>query len=170
MEETEDRWDERTPYTWSKVQGERFVHLYLPQAAILRLAVVWGDERNRKTASPSVPFQLANHSLEYLFNKYTRRYVHATDVAEAVRNCLVNNHKGVYSVAPNVFWNNHQLADLVEWDDYEWVSDPREVGFPHIISHRDTLHAPKIPGWSPEIGIQDELPRLEKYLTERGVL
>lgn len=164
VEETSNRWEERSPYCWSKVQCEDFINAYLPHATILRPAVVWGDERVKKTSSGSVPFQLANHSLDYLFENYSRRYVHVSDMAEAVNICLENKYDGTYSVASTEFWDNKDLANLIEWDDYEIVGDPREVGFPHIISHTEEIVAPLVEGWNPKIQIEHELPRLEKAL------
>ena len=166
VEETQSRWEERSPYCWSKVLCETFVYDHLPCATVLRPAVVWGDERNKQTSGGSVPFQLANHSLEYLFENYTRRYVHASDMAKAVKNCLDYKHQGVYSVTSDMFWPNNELARLIEWDNYEQVGDPREVGFPHIITHREKLHAPRVPGWLPEVDVKDELLKLERLLCE----
>ena len=164
VEETENQWEHRSPYTWSKVQAEHFTQFCLPHATILRFCVIWGDEREKHGSSGSVPFQLADHSLKHLFRKWTRRYVHVSDVVEAVKNCLKYHPKGVYSVSSLVFWTNKQLSELTDWNGYEWIDDPRDVGFKHILDHDEPLHAPRLPRWIPKIDVQTELPQLERRL------
>lgn len=164
VEETESNWNERSPYTWSKVQAERFVHNHLPHCTVLRPCVIWGDERIKQSSNGSVPFRLANHSLEYLFTKWRRRYVHVTDVVQAVKKCIDYEHKGTYSVTTNIFWENTDLAKLIDWDGYEWVEDPKSVGFKHLLYHKESLKAPPVPDWEPKIHIKRGLPVLEKFL------
>ena len=166
VEETQKRWDWRSPYTWSKVQGETFVHAYQPHATILRPCVIWGDESGKHSSSGSVPYQLAAHKLEFLFRKWARRYVHVSDVVKAVENCLKYKHQGTYAVTTDVFWTNKELAKLVQWEGYEWINDPREVGFLHILYHKESLKAPKVPGWKPTIDIKTALPSLERTLND----
>lgn len=157
-------WEVRTPYTWSKAQAEDFVQVCLPHATILRPGVMWGNEQNKAGGNGSVPWRLANHSLEYMFRNWQRKYVHVDDVVKAVKLCLEDRPKGIFDLAPAHLHTNEQLADLVEWDGFEWIEDPQEVGHKFISSHENRDELPTPPGWEPKVAIEDALPRLEWIL------
>ena len=158
VESTEHNWNIRSPYTWSKVQAEQYIHTLLPHATILRPGVMWGDETNKNPRYSTVPYKLATHTLEKLYRNWGRNYVHVSDVIKAVKNCLEYRHKGVWSMTGDVVWLNEDLAELVEWDGYEWMDSDLKYQIPHL----DKVRTPRIPGWTPQVRMKDELPRMEK--------
>lgn len=164
VESTIDNWEGRSPYAWSKAQGENFVRVYLPHASIVRPAVIWGRDHKRKPEYRSVPYRLASHDLKYLFRGWGRYYIHVSDVARAVRECLIHRHKGTYSLAQSVMWMNEDLAELVEWSGYEWIDKPETVGHRYILHKFPKPVSPPVPGWKPEVRLKDELPQLERAL------
>ena len=158
--ETADDWNSRSPAIWSKAIAEEEVLSYLPNATILRPAVIWGNETNKVSSRGSVPWQLATHTLEYLFTNRSRSYVHVTDVVQAVKDCLDTNRRGIWGLH-DAIWSNQQLASLVEWKGYKIVDDPIDVGHKYNMDH--LKYTTKIlPDWKPNVVISDELPRLEK--------
>ena len=161
---TMDDWSTRTPYTWSKVQAEDFVRDCLPHATILRPCVMWGDEAKKVSTNGTVPYRLASHDLEYMFQNWVRKYVHVSDVVEAVKLCLYNRPQGTFDLAPDRAWTNQELAELVEWKDYQWIDNPQAVGLRHISSHVNRDELPILPGWEPKVLMEEELPRLEREL------
>ena len=165
VESTMENWETRTPYTWSKAQAENFVRVYLPHATILRPGVMWGDEREKNSADGSVPFRLAAHNLEYLFKNWARNYVHVHDVVAAVKLCLENRPKGTFNLITE-YVTNQQAATFLEWQGYEWVDNPQEVGFKYISSHTEDSTTPTPPGWGPKVLMGVELPRLERELSD----
>ena len=134
----------------------------LPHATVLRPCVMWGNEEAKVSTNGSVPYRLATHNLEYMFRDWARKYVHVSDVVEAVKLCLYNQPRGTFDLAPDHFWTNQQLAELVEWKDYQWIDNPQEVGFKYISSHANRDELPTPPGWAPKILMEEELPRLGK--------
>ena len=160
---TMDDWSTRTPYTWSKVQAEDFVRDCLPHATILRPCVMWGDEAKKVSTAGTVPYRLATHDLEYMFRNWTRKYVHVSDVVEAVKLCLYNRPEGAFDLAPERSWTNQQLAELVEWKDYQWIENPQQV-IKYTSSHVNKDELPTPPGWTPKVLMEEELPRLEQEL------
>ena len=160
---TIDDWEARTPYSWSKAQAENFVRVHLPYATILRPGVIWGDEREKNSASGSVPFRLASHNLEYMFRHWARNYVHVSDVVAAVKLCLENRPKGNFDLITE-YVTNEKISTFVKWQGYEWIDNPREVGFKYISSHNENSTLPTPPGWTPKVLMEKELPRLEKEL------
>ena len=161
---TMDDWSTRTPYAWSKVQAEDFVRNSLPHATILRPCVMWGNENAKVSTNGSVPYRLATHDLEYMFRDWARKYVHVSDVVEAVKLCLYNQPRGTFDLAPDHFWTNQQLAELIEWKEYQWIDSPKEVGFKYVSSHVNRDELPTPPDWMPKVLMEEELPRLEKEL------
>ena len=157
-------WSTRTPYAWSKAQAEHFVEECLPHATILRPAVMWGKEQNKAGSSGSVPWRLATHNLEFMFRNWRRKYVHVSDVVEGVRTCLRNRPKGKFDLAPARFHTNERLAELVEWDGFEWVENPQDVGHKFISSHEIRDELPTPPGWLPKVVMEEALPRLEREM------
>lgn len=135
---------------------------YVPNATILRPAVIWGNERNKVSSRGSVPWQLAHHTLEYLFTNRSRSYVHVSDIVQAVKDCLDTNRKGIWGLHDTI-WSNQQLAELVEWKGYQLIDNPIDAGHKYNIDH---LKYPTkiLPDWKPNVVISDELPRLEKEL------
>lgn len=162
---TIDDWEARTPYSWSKAQAESFVRAHLPHATILRPGVIWGDEREKNSASGSVPFRLASHNLEYMFKYWARNYVHVHDIVAAVKLCLENRPKGTFDLITE-YVSNEKISSLAEWQGYEWIDDPREVGFKYISSHKENSTLPTPPGWTPKVLMEEELPRLERELSK----
>ena len=158
VEGTENDWKSRSPYAWSKVQAEQYVHTLLPHATILRPGVMWGDERNKNPRYSTVPYKLASHTLERMYRNWGRNYVHVSDVVQAIKNCLDYRHRGVYSMMGDVVWMNEQLAELVKWDGYEWADS--ELKYKNL--HLDKVKTPRIPGWTPQVQMKDELPRMEE--------
>lgn len=112
-------WDERTPYAWSKAMSEDYIAKLTPYATILRPCVMWGNEHKKAGSNGSVPWRLASHSLEYLYRNWQRKYVHVSDVVEAVQLCLNNRPQGTFDLAPDRFWTNEALAELIEWKGYQ---------------------------------------------------
>ena len=162
---TIDDWEARTPYSWSKAQAESFVRAHLPHATILRPSVIWGDEREKNSASGSVPFRLASHNLAYMFRHWARNYVHVHDIVAAVKLCLENRPKGTFDLITE-YVTNAKISTLVKWQGYEWIDDPREVGFKYISSHNEDSTLPTPPGWTPKVLMEEELPRLERELSK----
>ena len=162
---TIDEWEARTPYSWSKAQAETFVRAHLPHAAILRPGVIWGDEREKNSASGSVPFRLASHNLEYMFRHWARNYVHVHDIVAAVEFCLENHPQGTFDLITE-YVTNAKISTLVKWQGYEWIDDPGEVGFRYISSHNENSTLPTPPGWTPKVLMEEELPRLERELNK----
>ena len=162
---TMDDWSTRTPYTWSKVQAEDFVRVCLPHATILRPCVMWGDEAKKVSTNGTVPYRLASHDLECMFRNWTRKYVHVTDVVAAVKLCLETRPQGTFDLAPDRVWTNQQLAELVEWKDYQWIDNPQQV-IKYASSHVNKDELPRPPGWTPKVLMEEELPRLERELNK----
>ena len=106
---------------------------------------MWGDEREKNSADGSVPFRLAAHNLEYLFKNWARNYVHVHDVVAAVKLCLENRPKGTFNLITE-YVTNQQAATFLEWQGYEWVDNPQEVGFKYISSHTEDSTTPTPPG------------------------
>ena len=161
---TMDDWSMRTPYTWSKAQAEDFVRDCLPHATILRPCVMWGNEAKKVSTNGTVPYRLASHDLEYMFSNWVRKYVHVSDVVEAVKLCLYNRPQGTFDLAPDRSWTNQELAELVEWKNYQWIDNPQAVGLKHISTHVNRDELPTPPGWTPKVLMEEELPRLEREL------
>ena len=164
VESTMDDWEARSPYTWSKVQAETFVQVYLPHATILRPGVMWGNEARKNPRYRSVPYRLAGHELEFLLRNWGRNYVHVDDVAEAVKGCLKYTHKGTYSMMGDRVWLNEDLAPFVEWKGYEWTDNPNDLNLSYVNSHVKKRVSPSVPGWKPQVLMEKELPKLEKAL------
>ena len=159
---SQDDWESRTPYAWSKVCAEEYLRLFMPQATILRPGVQWGDEQRKRLTEASVPYQLATHQLEKLFRHWGRSYVHILDVCEAIKVCLLDKPAGVFELHTE-YRNNQELAKLVEWTGYEWVEHPEDLGY-ITTEHRETNIKPILPNWNPKVYLAEELPRMEASL------
>lgn len=59
--------------------------------------------------------------------------MHFSDVVCAVKHCLEYGPAGVYSMMGDVIWMNVDLAELIEWDGYEWVDNPLKYQMPILI-------------------------------------
>lgn len=158
---TQNDWEERTAYGWSKWCAEDYIQQWMPNATILRPAVQWGDEFRKSPESRSVPYQLATHQLEYLFRNWGRSYVHILDVCQAIKVCLKDKPAGVFELHTEQK-TNEQLAEIVDWEGYEWVGDPqKKLGYTPTY-HREINIKPILPNWHPTTLLSHELPRMEK--------
>ena len=161
---TESEPESRTPYGWTKAVAEDLVQEILPDATIIRPGVMWGKEVNKKAHVGSVPWRLASHNIEFLIRGWKRRYVHVDDVVEAIKNCLNNRPRGIFEISSDKFYTNEELAGFVQWEDYQWIDKASEGGF-KFVSHHDKIGGLNLlPGWSPQVRLETELPRLEKEL------
>ena len=156
---TQDDWESRTPYGWSKVFAEMYLQGFMPHATILRPAVQWGDETRKRVTEASVPYLLATHQLKRLFANWGRSYVNIIDVCKAIKVCLRDNPAGIFELHTE-YMNNRELAKLVKWTGYEWTEHPEDLGYV-TTTHRRVNVEPILPNWSPGIYLADELPRME---------
>ena len=164
VDNTSDDWESRTPYSWSKALAEHFTQVYLPDATIIRPAMVWGDERDKPTELQSHIFKLASHTLKYLYRNWSRYCVHVDDVVKGIKDSLIYKHKGIFCLSEPAAWTNEELAALIDWEDYKWVDDPKKVGHQHILHHAPAWHSTPLPGWKAKKLVRTELRRLEREL------
>lgn len=156
--------ESRTPYGWTKAIGEDFVLDMLPDATIVRPGVMWGNEVNKAAHAGSVPWQLASHNLKYLIRGWKRRYVHVSDVVEAMKICLADRPKGVFELSSRRFWTNEELSKLVEWKGYQWIDKSEDMGHKFKTNHDKIGEVNLLPGWTSQTEMDVELPRLEREL------
>ena len=159
---TKDDWESRTPYGWSKVCAEMYLRTFMPYSTILRPGVQWGEESRKRLGEASVPYQLATHQLKRLFTNWGRSYVHIHDVCEAIRVCLKDAPAGIFELHTE-YKNNQELAELVQWQGYEWVEHPEDLGY-ITTTHLEDNVMPILPNWKPEIYLADGLPEMERNL------
>ena len=112
-----------THYAMSKFMSEEYIHLHNPSACMLRLFNVWGKEEAKPPARVSVPTQILEHRLEYLFDIY-RDYVHIDDVARAIH--IATHHEGLFDVGTGVSVSAAALCELVGYTGAK-QADPAEV-------------------------------------------
>ena len=160
VEASADDHQSRSHYTWSKALAETYLRDICPFATILRPGVMWGREQKKRRGAESVPYMLATHSIKYLFRNWNRNYVHIDDVIKAIQLCLTYLLPGTFHLFDPELWTNEMLAELVEWDAYEWKT-PEEV-LNNVSPHVVKLLSLPLPNWKPTIDMRQELPRLEK--------
>lgn len=157
---TQNDWEARTPYGWSKWCAESYVKQWLPNATILRPGVQWGDETGKPASMASIPYQLATHTLKHLFRHWGRSYVHVLDVCEAINVCLADRSVGTFELHTQ-YMNNQNMAKLVQWEGYEWVDNPEKTLGYITTEHAEVNVEPILPNWYPNIFLEEELPRME---------
>lgn len=148
-------------YTWSKLFAEQYIKNNEWDAhnwCILRPGVMWGDESGC-IGDRSIPYLLASGELEYLYSDWGRDYVHITDVVDAVRICIKTQLQGIFDLATGTVTTNRELASLVKWKDYRVVDNTADVEHKYPL-HHITPQENMIPGWTPIVKIEEELPRL----------
>ena len=110
-------------YGWSKRFAEDFIREKHINHVIVRPFNIYGGDESPNRLS--VPRQIAERSLRFLFNDIVRDYVHVEDVCRAVIR-LLNSYEGaggkpnfgnrVYDVGTGVGWKPSELAESVGWD------------------------------------------------------
>lgn len=133
------------------------------ETCILQPFNIWGASESTKPAhKQSLPFRLANHSLEKLWGTQ-RDYVHVSDVVSAVFHAIKTRATGTFEVGTGNTVHSDALAACTEWKGYEKEPTP-----PYI--QKWTCADPKkfLPGWHPKIQVLAEMPRLEKELHAEG--
>ena len=133
------------------------------ETCILQPFNIWGASESTKPAhKQSLPFRLANHSLEKLWATQ-RDYVHVSDVVSAVFHAIKTRAIGTFEVGTGNTVHSDALAACTEWKGYEKEPTP-----PYI--QKWTCADPKkfLPGWHPKIQVLAEMPRLEKELHAEG--
>ena len=87
--------------------------------------------------------------------------MHILDVCEAIKVCLRDKPTGVFELHAE-YKNNQQLAELIEWEGYNWIEDPvKELGYIQT-EHLQTQMGQSLPNWKPEHFLSDILPQMEK--------
>ena len=89
-----------------------------------------------------------------------------SDIVEAVKLCVEKRPQDTFDLVTE-YMSNEKISSFAEWQGYEWIDDPREVGFKYISSHNEDRTLPTPPGWTPKVLMEEELPRLEKELNKR---
>ncbi len=160
VEASQDDKTSRTAYTWSKALAEEYIRDNYSFATILRPGVMWGREDKKRPQARSVPYMLATHTIKYLFRNWTRNYVHIDDVIRAIELCLTYRLPGTFRLFDPEPWTNEMLAELIEWDEYEW-KNPEEV-LSHVSPHIVKPLSLPLPNWKPTVDMRKEFPRLER--------
>lgn len=164
---TEDDWEKRSPYTWSKAVAETYVQSEYPWATILRPGTIWGDNESRKKHKHrSLPYQLAAHQLTYLFKNYERHYIHVNDVVNAVKVSIAGVFipVGTFCIYHPDLLTSQQVVNYSEYRDFEEIDDPHEYDYYDIIPDFPRSNVPLLPNWRAEVDMATELPKLERKL------
>lgn len=113
----------KSHYGWSKRLAEDFIREKHINHVIVRPFNIYGGDESPNRLS--VPWQIAERSLRFLFNDIVRDYVHVEDVCRAVIR-LLNSYEGaggkpnfgnrVYDVGTGVGRKPSELAESVGWD------------------------------------------------------
>lgn len=168
---TEKQLDDRTFYGWSKYMGEHYVMDTYERCdsknwCILCPTVIWGDEKGFP-GQKSIPYRLANHTLEYLLEDYSRDYVHVDDVVSAVRYCLEHRVNGTYDLRSGKDTSNQEIATYSDWKGYQMIDDPSEMGYNQVTRHVKPNN-PTLPGWGAEVDLAEAIQQLEREYQKRG--
>lgn len=137
-----------THYGWSKRLSEEYLEaLSYGDYCVLRLFNVWGHERLVDPRCWSVPTQILQKRLKYLFD-IERDYVHVLDVVRAIR--IAVDTCGRYDVGTGYVQTPHSLAASVGYRAEHAI--PEKVlgaSIPHRLCA--SLENPWVlPGWKPK--------------------
>ena len=116
-------YDPLSHYAWSKSLAEQLLEIYDDfDPCILRITNVWGNEEAVPPTQRSVPTQILERQLEYVFDIH-RDYVHVEDVVNAIH--LAVSESGLYDVGTGTAYSPIQLAQDVGYDV--------QVGRPEVV-------------------------------------
>jgi dTDP-4-dehydrorhamnose reductase len=102
-------------YARHKLEGEQLVLREIPNALVLRVTNVYGNELRGKNFVARIIDQCRNHqklTLKLPYDQYASP-VNAYDVARAMYILLRDNRKGIYHIAGTDYLNRVQLAQRV---------------------------------------------------------
>ena len=100
-----------THYGWSKRCAEDIIRAYRSKNIIFRPFNIYGG--NEPENRHSIPQQLVDGDLEYVFSDITRDYIHVDDVCKKVLGAVKGWAVGTFEIGTGVGVKPTELADIV---------------------------------------------------------
>ena len=125
-------------------------------ACILQPFNIWGSgERQKPRQCQSLPYRLAAHNLEVLYET-ERDYIHSSDVVRAIQHAMGSRIAGTYHLGTGTAIRSAALARCIRWNGYSCEPTPDWI-------ERWTCANPSkfLPGWHPKIAVLDRMQPLE---------
>lgn len=150
----------KTLYGYTKECAELLISAACNNACILQPFNIYGEGEDRKAAHcRSLPYRLADHELEYLWDT-ARDYVHIDDVVDAVSHAVKHRYVGTYHLGTSNTTESFELASLVSYHGYRTEQRPTFIEYGSAADGERFL-----PNWKPKQDVRKQIQLLEQRLS-----